>query len=154
MTIALIFILILFGILLLILEILVLPGLVAGIFGVVLMVAGILWTYRSYGSFAGNLTLLGTALLSGISVYYALRSKAWERFGLKGQLEGKTPSNLELPVQEGDELTAVSALRPMGTVLVGDQRVEAQTNGELVPAGSMVVVLKVLSNKLIVKPKN
>lgn len=153
MTITLIIILIVFGIVLLVLEILVLPGLIAGIIGVILMLAGILWMYNSQGDTAGHITLGLTTAISAASVIYALRSRAWERFGLKQSLDGKSVSTSDLKVAEGDEVIALSALRPMGTVLIGDQKAEAQTNGELVPAGTTVIVVKILPNKLIVKPK-
>lgn len=153
MTFALICILIVFGIILLVLEILVLPGLVAGIFGVILMVAGIFWTYESYGQKYGHIALVVTIIVATLSVYYSLKSKAWERFGLSGKLEGKSVTTENLKVSEGDEVLAVSALRPSGTVMIGDQKAEAQTNGEFVDSGQTVIVIKILGNKLLVKPK-
>lgn len=153
MNIFLIAFVILFGIALLLLEILVLPGLIAGIIGSILMIAGILWMYTSEGLIAGNITLFVTILVSASSIYYGLKSKAWERFGLNQKLDGKSVTTSELEVQEGDEVIALSALRPSGTVMIGEKKAEAQTNGELVPAGSTVIILKILPNKLIVKPK-
>ena len=51
----------------------------------------------------------------------------------------------------GDEALAVSALRPMGTIMIGDIKVEAQSNGELIPENTKVVILRVLQNKVLVK---
>jgi membrane-bound ClpP family serine protease len=151
-TVSLIIILILFGIVLLVLEILVLPGLVAGIIGVVLMLAGILWMYTSQGDTAGHITLFATLVTAAGSIYYSLKSKAWERFGLKGQMD-KPESNTGLGFSEGDEAIALSAMRPMGTIMAHGIRAEAQTNGELITAGTTVIILKISPNKIIVKPK-
>lgn len=154
MTIGLIILMILFGLLLLILEILIIPGLIAGIAGVLIMLAGMYWMYKDYGSVAGHITAAATAIVTASAIFYCLKTKAWERFSLKEKLVGKSVTTDDLQVKEGDEAIAVSALRPMGTVMIGDQKAEAQTNGELVQAGTTVIVVKILSNKLIVKPKN
>lgn len=146
-----IIVLIFIGIVLLVLEILVLPGLIAGIIGGILIISGIAWMYASYGNNAGNITALVTAIATGASIYFSLRSRAWERFGLKDSLEGKTNEVNKLEIHEGDEGISVSALRPMGTVMVNNQRVEAQTNGELLPENSKIVVKKILSNKILVQ---
>jgi len=153
LTIALIITLIVFGIILLILEILVLPGLISGIVGVMLMITGVLWMYSSQGSTAGHITLACTAATSGAAILYALKSRAWERFGLKGHLEGKSVSTAGLPISVGDEVITMSALRPMGTILAGDHKAEAETTGEMVDAGSTVIIVKITPNKIIVKPK-
>lgn len=145
--------LILFGLLLLILEILIIPGLIAGIFGVIMMLAGIFWMYSAYGDRGGHITLISTLFLTAVSIFYAFKSKAWSRFGLKGKNDGRTTGTSELKVSVGDELITISALRPMGTVMADNQRVEAQTEGELVQAGTLVIITKILPNKLIVKPK-
>ena len=54
-------------------------------------------------------------------------------------------------VKEGDEALAVSALRPMGTIMIGDMKVEAQSNGELIPENTKVIILRVLQNKVLVR---
>lgn len=146
-----IIVLIVVGICLLVLEILILPGLIAGIIGVVLMLLGILWMYQDFGSSAGNYTSVITVIVTIFAIYYSLKSKAWQRFGLNDSLQGKTNEVDKLDLIEGDEGVALSALRPMGTVMIKDRKVEAQTNGELIQENSIVKILKVLPNKVIVK---
>ncbi|MFI5219064.1 MAG: NfeD family protein [Bacteroidia bacterium] len=148
-----IILLILFGILLLVLEILILPGLIAGIIGGILVLAGISWMYKEFGNTYGNYTAVTTALATFGAIYYSLKSKAWTRFGLKDSLEGKTNQVDKLELKEGDEGTTVSDLRPMGSVMINNIRVEAQSHGEHIPANSKITVLKILPNKLIVKKK-
>jgi membrane-bound ClpP family serine protease len=145
--------LIIIGIILVVLEILILPGLISGIIGGILIVTGILWMYKDFGSAYGNYTALGTAVLTLSAIVYSLKSKAWQRFGLKDSLKGKTNEVDNLEIIEGDEGITISALRPMGTVMIKEKRIEAQTNGELIPTNTSVTVLKVLPNKIIVKSK-
>lgn len=145
--------LILIGIVLIVLEILILPGLISGIIGGILIVTGIAWMYKTQGSIIGNYTALSTAALTLAAIIYSLKSKAWQRFGLKDSLKGKTNEVDQFDLKEGDEGIAVSALRPMGTVMVSEKRIEAQTNGELIQANTPVTILKILPNKIIVKSK-
>jgi membrane-bound ClpP family serine protease len=150
MTLLAIILLIAIGIALLILEILVLPGLIAGIIGGVFMLAGILMTYSAYGSVAGHLTAVAAVALSVGTVLYFLRSKSWQRFGLNLKLEGKTNEVDKLPVAEGDTGITLSALRPMGTILVKNLRIEAQTNGEMIPENTPVKIIRIYPNKVLV----
>ncbi|MCC6384337.1 MAG: hypothetical protein LC117_11380 [Bacteroidia bacterium] len=140
------------GLVLLILEILILPGFIAGVIGGIFITAGVLATYAEYGSVTGHMVALASVLLSIGLIVYFLRSKSWKKFGLKTQLEGRTNEVDKLPIKEGDTGITVSALRPMGTVLIHNQRVEAQTNGEMLAERKKVRVISVLPNKVIVEP--
>lgn len=142
------------GLFLVILEIVLIPGTtVAGIAGAVLMVAGILWMYADHGPAAGHITLAITGVVSAFSLYYAFKSKAWERFSSKGVMEGRA-NVIDVNIKAGDEGLTLSRLRPIGTVLVNGIKVEAQTTGEMMEENMNVIVTKVLPNKIIVKPKN
>jgi membrane-bound ClpP family serine protease len=145
--------LIVIGILLLVLEILVLPGLIAGIIGGIFLVIAIIWMYADYGTTAGHITLVSTVITSLVVIYASLRSKAWNRFGLKDILEGRMNEVGLMELKEGDEGRTLSALRPSGMVLFGSLKVEAQTSGEMIDAGTLVVITRVLQNKVLVKKK-
>jgi membrane-bound ClpP family serine protease len=145
-------ILILIGIVLLVLEILILPGLIAGIVGSVFLMIAILWTFNVYGTTAGAYTALGTLLLTAISLYISFKSRVWSRFSLKDDLrESRTNVTDPASVSPGMEALTISALRPMGTVMVGDLKIEARTNGELIQENKKVVILHVLPSGVIVK---
>ena len=57
----------------------------------------------------------------------------------------------EEEINIGDTARTLSALRPMGTVIIGDKKLEAQTNGEHISADCDVVITQILPNKVIVK---
>ena len=143
--------LILLGILLLVLEILILPGLIAGIIGTVFLLIAIAWMYADYGTTAGNYTLLATFILTLLAIWGAFKSKAWSRFSLKETLDGKMNDISALSVAEGDTGKAVSALRPSGTVQIGDSRMEGFTNGEILDAGTPIKVVRVVPGKVLVE---
>lgn len=152
MSIFFISVLILFGILLIVLEILVVPGFVVGLLGAAFVIMGIGWTWQVYGSGTGMLVTLLSFFLTALSVWSALRTGFWKRFSLQDQLKGRMNEIDPDTVKEGDRGAAVSSLRPMGTVKVNGQRFEASTEGEMVPPNYPVTVIRVDGNKLIVKP--
>jgi membrane-bound ClpP family serine protease len=145
--------LLLIGIVLLVLEILVLPGMIAGILGGVFLITGILWMYSSEGTTAGHITLAATFVLTFLAIYLSLKNKSWLRYGLKDTIDGHVNDVAILDIREGAEGRTLSALRPSGTIEIGDRRVEGQTTGEMIDAGTKVIVTKVLPNKIIVKIK-
>ncbi len=145
--------LIVIGIILLVLEIIVLPGMIAGIIGGIFLLVAILWMYSSEGETAGHITLAITFVATLVAIYASLKSRAWRRYGLHEINDGKVNDVTALQIHEGDEGRTLSALRPSGTILIGDSKLEAQTNGEMIDVGTKVVVTKVFPNKVIVKIK-
>ncbi len=151
MTIALIIFLILIGLLLILIEIFVTPGIVIGIIGLVLMVTGIYQTYVEFGNTAGNLVLAGSFLVSVTIVFLTFRSGAWDRFSLNETITGKVNVIDTENIQTGAKGRTLSALRPMGNALINGTRVEVVTEGEAIPANTDIEVYKILENKIIVK---
>lgn len=145
--------LILIGILLLVLEILVLPGFIAGVIGTIFLFISIIWMYKAHGDVAGHITLASTFVLTFIAIYGSLKSRAWKKYGLNSSIDSHVNEVGGLSIAEGDEGRTISALRPSGTVIIGEYKVEAQTSGELIDAGTKIIVTKVLPNKVIVKTK-
>lgn len=144
-------ILILFGIILIVLEVLIVPGFIAGIIGAFFMAMGVGWAYRLYGAVVGAWVGISSLVLCGVAVWMAFRTKVWQRFSLKTSLDGRTNEVDLLSVQPGDRGAAVSSLRPMGKVKVNGKYFEATTEGELLPANYPVIVVRVESNKIVVK---
>lgn len=153
MEILFIILLILFGLGLILIEIIFLPGLITGIIGFIMCGAGIFWMYSSQGSPAGNITLLSSITLALVMSIFVFKSRAWNRFSLKDQLRGKSSDLTSLSLQVGDMGQTLSALRPSGTVLINNQKVEATSNGEFIDAHQNIEITKVLTNKILVKRK-
>ncbi len=147
--------LILVGLLLLIVEILVIPGTgVVGIVGFIMIAAGIYQTYSSHGVLTGNSVLAGTFILSVVAVYLSIRSKTWNKAILATELEGRSPSAIIDNISLGDTGIAVSRLAPAGTAVFGEVKCEVHTLGDFVDAGDEIVIIKIDRHKIIVKPIN
>lgn len=142
---------ILFGAILLVLEIVLLPGLIVGIIGSIIMIFGLALMYKNHGTVAGHISLLTTAISTGGFLWWAFTSKAWDRFSLNTVNKAKAIDYLQQEVKEGDIATTISAMRPMGTVLINDKKYEAQSQISFIDVGKKVMVIEVLPNKLVVK---
>lgn len=156
MSMPLIIFLILLGIVLFLIEFLLVPGItIAGIGGAILMIGGVIMAYHYHGTTAGNYTLIGTVVVSFITIYFVLKTKTWNRIMLKTNIEGKVNVvEKENPnVKVGDVGETITRLNPMGKVLVNGEYFEGKSEDVFIDQQSKVVVTEVLSNKIIVKLK-
>lgn len=144
---------ILVGILLMLLDFLVIPGGFVAIFGVLCIIGGIVAAFVSYGTTAGMLTLLGTAILILVSFVLMMRSKTWRKLQLKTEIDGRMNEVDPQKVQVGMEGKAVSRLAPMGTGMFGDELVEVSSVQDFIEANTEIEIVKIEANKIIVKPK-
>lgn len=151
MTLTAVILIILLGLILLLLEILVIPGLgVAGIIGAILMLAGIFFAYRIDNT-TGHLIFAGSLLASIGLIMLALRTKTWNRIMLKTEISGKVNTLEEDEIKPGDKGITVSRLAPMGKVKVNERFAEASARGEFINENTEVQVVKVEGGKIIVK---
>lgn len=144
---------ILVGILLMLLDFLVIPGGFVAIFGVLCIVGGIVAAFVSYGTTAGMLTLLGTAILILVSFVLMMRTKTWRKLQLKTEIDGRMNEVDPQKVQVGMVGKAVSRLAPMGTGMFGDELVEVSSVQDFIEANTEIEIVKIEANKIIVKPK-
>ena len=143
---------IIFGLLLLLLEILVIPGGIAGIIGILCVIIGVFGAYR-ISAVHGHVALVSSGVLSGLLIYLALKSNTWKRVSLHHTIEGKMNIQPDA-IKEGDEGVAVSRLTPAGKAKINDYIVEVHSeDGTFVNENSKIVVSRVRTNKITVKPK-
>ncbi len=146
--------LILAGIVFLLLEIMVVPGAtVVGLFGVGLVIAGVVVSFNHYGTEVGFMTILGTLAISLVSIGMALRSNTWKKAMHSSVLEGRVNLVEADKVVKGDEGISITRLNPMGKALIKDDYYEVTSKDNLIGENTPIVVVKVEGNKIIVKSK-
>lgn len=80
------------GIVLLLLEMFLLPGFgIAGIMGFVCLAGAVGLSYFFLGATAGHITLAAVLVLSALSIYGFVKSKALEKMGLDTTIDSKVP---------------------------------------------------------------
>ena len=142
--------LLILGVVLLFLETL-LPGLVAGIAGIVCLLAAVLLGYRDSARL-GNLVLAIVLLGALVGVFLWLKffpeSRVARRFisqGAVGELGVEKPELLN-----GTGI-ALTQLRPSGVASINGQRVDVVTEGGLIERGAAVKVVEVEGSRIVVR---
>lgn len=144
--------LILTGLLLLVIEILFVPGTtLVGLLGFILVLVGVVLSFRYFGSSIGWVTLAGSATLSGIAIYISFKSKLWSRFSLKSSMTGVAVEQMEGKLHAGEEGRAISNLRPSGKAEFGSVVCEVRTKGGFVDAGVRLRITEVSGSSIIVE---
>lgn len=152
MEITLISALIILGIILLLLELLVIPGVgFAGVGGFVLLGIAVWYTYAAFGSLAGHISLAGIGLVLIFFLWFALRSKTWKRASLKAEIDGKSDGQPNTPIQIGDRGITTSRLNPAGKALINDAFFEVRTFDRLIDSGVKVEVIKIEHRTIFVQ---
>ncbi|MFZ5971083.1 MAG: NfeD family protein [Bacteroidota bacterium] len=147
--------LIFFGLALMIVEIIFVPGTtLIGVAGFVFMGLGVWFAFSNFGREAGWITLAGTTVASGLLLYFSFKSNVWGRFALKSVIDSKVNEGVPRPFETGQEGVAISALRPIGKAEVNNQTVEVKTLGGYLEPGTRIRIVKVLPNQIIVEPIN
>ncbi len=130
----------------------ILPGLIAGVCGVLCLIAAVVMAYRINMS-TGHWTLLGVVVGSVVGTACWLRyfptSRMAQRFILHRQIGGENPGDQSLMNQVG---VARSPLRPAGVAFINGQRLDVVTEGGMVAAGTEVRVVSVSGFRVVVRP--
>lgn len=145
---------ILLGIVFMLAEIFLLPGLtISGIAGLIFLVGGVYYAYMYMGLMAGNLTLVITVFLLLGSFLYFIKSKSLRRIALTTNIDAKVDTSDLKKIQAGDIGITISRLNPMGKVSINDLTVEAKSmDGEMIDEDTEIEVIKVdWSNVIVAK---
>jgi membrane-bound ClpP family serine protease len=153
MTVFTIILLIVLGLLLLLIEFAVIPGVtIAGIGGFILLGVSVYIAFTEYGTGVGILTLAFVLIASPFLIYYFFKSGTGRKMILESNIEGKIENiNIE-KIKVGDTGKSIGRLAPSGKVRVNGEVVEAQSTGAYIDHNTEIKVIKILSNKIIVEP--
>ena len=154
MSILAIALLILLGIILILIELLVVPGIsVAGIGGFLLIIGGIVLGYHFHGS-NGNYILLSSGVVMILIIVLALKLKTWQRFGLESTIDSKVGVLKEEEIKVGDDGETISRLAPIGKAMFKEKLFEVHSDGEYIDEQSDIIVTRINGNRIFVKTKN
>jgi len=140
------------GMILLLVEILFVPGTtLVGLVGFIVLGIGVGLSFKYFGREVGWMTLGTTSVIAGLTLYISFKSSLWSRFALKSTNTSKVnedPSGIAV----GEEGIALSALRPIGKAEIGKQTYEVKTLGAYVDSGKRIRIIQINSNQIIVEP--
>ena len=142
--------LLLAGIVLIVIEIIFVPGTtILGIIGFALLVFGIIIGYSKFGSQTGTIILVSTIIIGGGVTVLSFRSGLWKRFALQSSMKGKFNEDIKIEHLLGAEGVTLSACRPYGKAEIYNNAYEVKTLGLYLTAGVKIKVTKVDKNQKI-----
>lgn len=155
MTILIILFLIFLGIVLLLIEFAVIPGVtIAGIGGVLLLGASVYLAFDTYGVLAGIITTAFVLVVSPILVIRFFKSRAGKKMVLESEISGRVDQIDENTIQPGDEGITIGRLAPTGKVRIKDQTMEGKAIVGFIDQQVPIRVVEVLKTQVIVEPIN
>lgn len=145
--------LILVGMLFLLAEVLVLPGVSVGaILALVCYGGAIYMAFSGYGAMVGSIVVGIIVVASILLTVWAMRSKTWQRFSLNQNIDSVssvTPQSDDVKV--GDCGIALSRLSPMGKVIINGKTYEAKSTDAYIDQKSAIEVVGFENSNVIVK---
>ena len=139
------------GLLLILAEILLIPGVgVAGILGILSLGGSCYYSFYEFGNSVGAIVTVINAVLLLVMLIYALRAKTWKRMTLETNVDSKAVEDESLYVSLGDKGVAKTRLAPMGSVRFGDRVAEVKAVEGIVDSGTEVEVVMIEDKKIYV----
>lgn len=155
MTILIILFLIFLGVLLLLLEFAVIPGVtIAGIGGVVMLGASVYLAFSEYGIIAGIVTLAFVLIAVPILFIRFFKSRRGKKMVLESEITGRVDEIDVNTIHPGDEGITVGRLAPTGKVRVNNQTIEGKSISGFIDQQVKIRVVEILKTQIIVEPIN
>ena len=140
------------GLILILSEIFLVPGIgVAGILGILSISGSSYWAFSEFGTTPGIIvTAVNVAILITMTVI-AFRANTWKRLSLNTNIESKAVADDAAIARIGDVGKATTRLAPSGTVRFDAGKVEARALEGMIDSGAEVEVVLIEDGKIYVK---
>lgn len=139
------------GAVLIALELVALPGGVAGIIGAVAMIIAVWQSYAQYDTKTGNIVLIASVVVVIVLLMLLMRNKTWRKIGLKEEVASKVNTVDEEKIAVGATGKTISRLAPAGKAVINGQACEVHTVSEFIDENKPVEVIKIDGHLIIVK---
>ena len=143
------------GIILLLLEVFLFPGIsLAGIGATVCLVYANVRAFSELGTWPGVITL-AISIISSILVFvWFMRSKSLDKLALKKDIDSSVKQPEAATIQVGDTGIALTRLAQIGNAQFGDRIVEVRSTGDFIDAKTPIIVERITDGIILVAPNN
>ncbi|MBE6181428.1 MAG: serine protease [Rikenellaceae bacterium] len=147
--------LIFFGLLFLVAEIVLLPGVSIGaLLSMICYGSSIYLAFHDHSNLTGILVIAIILLLSIIATVFSLRAKTWQRFSLRQELDSSSMPSPETELHAGDRGVTISRLSPMGKIKINEKIYEAKSQDIYIDPRCEIEVVGFENFSVIVKKIN
>jgi membrane-bound ClpP family serine protease len=141
--------LLLFALVLIVVEIIFIPG--TTLFGI-LAIIGFWISFSTLGSTTGFIVIAAFMVVAGLTIYYSMKKRVWTRFALQNKINSRVNDDERFMLQVGETGKTISALRPSGKAEFGNRIVEVHTLGNFLNEEEKIRVIRIDHNKIFVEP--
>lgn len=147
--------LVLFGLALIVIEVIFIPGTTfIGLIGLAIAGLGIWQSFSAFGTTTG-LIVLGISVLTAIgATVLGFKAGIWKRFALNDTHKSRFNGDIEHELMAGDEGITVSVLRPFGKAEFREKLFEVKTLGSYLESGTKVKIIKIQNQTIVVEALN
>ncbi len=145
--------LLIIGAILLVVELLFMPGsMIIGFIGILSNLMGIGLSYSYFGLETAVITAGISGVINALTFYKAFQKGTWKKITLHKTLEPKAlDAKLSEKLFVGESGVALSALRPSGTADFQGDNYEVFAKSGLIEAGKPITIVKISGAKIYVK---
>ncbi|MFR9603024.1 MAG: NfeD family protein [Rikenellaceae bacterium] len=144
--------LILMGVIFMVVEMLLLPGVTLGALLSVCSFGGAIYVaFDALGNTVGVSVIVASIAVSIITFVWAIKTDVWKRISLKERVEGSSSASPSEVISLGSRGVAMSRLAPMGRAKFGDTIIEAKSMEAYIDPKSEVEVVGYDNAAVIVK---
>jgi len=144
--------LIAFGLILIVIEILFVPGTtVVGILGFLFEIGGVFLAFDYFGNSTGYMVLASAFILSIAVIILSFRSGVWNGFSLQDEHTSKVNEGGHDGLEVGQVGITISSLKPIGKALFNEKEYEVKTFGQFLYNNQKVSIVKLENNAIIVE---
>ncbi len=152
MNTALVIILVVVGVLLLLAEILLIPGVgAAGIVGLCCLAGGTFCAYYMISPLAGHITLALSLIFAACCIYAFFKARMLDKMALTTDIDSKVDLIDGLGIEVGEHGRTLGRLAPMGKVVINGSEVEAKSTKSFIDEDTDVEVVAIEGNHVVVR---
>jgi membrane-bound ClpP family serine protease len=139
-----------FGLLFLVLEVFVFPGVgISGLVGILALGAGVTMAFMQ-DTYLGMLTLGGSLIGTSILIYLSIKFDTFSIMSLSTQIDSKVQVNHLKELKVNDEGVTISRLAPMGKARFGNMYSEVSSWNGYVEENTPIKIEKIKDNTIFV----
>jgi membrane-bound ClpP family serine protease len=145
--------LILLGVVLLLVEFLLIPGIsIAGVGCLISFGVAVFLAFKYFGNFVGIMVLFAILISVPLFLYFLFKGKATKHMMLNTDIDGKVKNVDEELIHQGDEGITIGRLAPSGKAKINGITLEVRSTSTLIDPQTKIKVLKIEGNSVYVEP--
>lgn len=144
--------LIIVALVLMVVEMLLIPGFgIAGLSAIGAFGYANYYAFTELGYLAGFITLSVSLISAILTVTYVLRSRTFDKWGLKKNIDSTVATEASKSVKAGDTGVAITRLALIGNALINDNIVEVKSCDGFLDENTPIIVERILEHVIMVK---